>query len=166
MTAKILKFPENPAAVPKVKAENAPGWAWDFVRSKKVYRLWKLSHLEGKRPSGHPKRISHGPRGRVLIERSQVWVESRGYLVVVVAYGGGRVYFRDFRRRVNNYSDLSEQTFRGCYKIWEEAIENGIALAKKLRHIVENGEAKNFFSSHESACSFFGMDPKTGTRVD
>jgi len=98
--------------------------------------------LRGKRPNGHPK-VQFGPRGKVLLQKGQVWVErhtKRLFVItqVVVAREGfypHDVIVQGYRQGPHTSYPYSESNFRTQFEVWDTFGELGNVLVRKLEHM-------------------------------
>lgn len=117
-------------------------------RKKKDSGPWCLADLGGKKPRGHPV-IKRGRRGKVLLAKSQVWVELHTKHLWVIdhiehGYHAGtypcHVWLRPYGTRTRLYlyahHSLSEQSFRGGMKVWEDFMEFDIRLRRQIRRMI------------------------------
>jgi hypothetical protein len=157
--------------VPLRKPKAAPKHKW----RKKKGEPWRLPHLRGKRPRGHPK-VKYGPKGKVLIATGQVWValHSQELMVVTQLIAARKTFypydvvFARYRSK-SIYSDcIGEANFRASYKVWEDYLVFNKETMTKLAHLSRfdpESPWRGHKDAEESALKFFGLDAD-GNRTD
>gem|GEM_PF-4410226 len=60
---------------------------------------------------------------------------------------------------------MSEGELRTHARVWEESLSSRAEIFEKLKNS-RAAEWEGIFDSDEAAFSFFGLDPKTGNRID
>lgn len=161
----IASYIKRKEASQKIKIHNPKG--------KGVYKVWRYGDLNGLRPKGHPTVFTYGPRGKVLLEIGQVWVEIHNGILWRVNEldtrhdGTYKVTLGLYYHPKRNDRMLAETTLRLNMEIWDVVGQKRSELLTKLKRCINAGEGKAFgITSLDAAARFFGLDPKTGERID
>ena len=171
MTATVYSFPKKAKAARKSRSDK-PGWYRED--GKKKWRMYTLTHLEGKRPLCHPNKIPKTPKGKVILEVGQVWVcMGPGTLEVIERLtrrkdGLYTVTLKAYRAPPSIYQHIiAERTLRSCYRVYDAYIKELAITLETLKASIEAGEGRPFgITTFAQASQFFGINPETGVRID
>jgi hypothetical protein len=137
---------------------------------------WRLVHLGGRSPHGHPP-LKRGPRGKVLLAKRQVWVMLHNdELWTVFHIEDSRhsgtfphhVWLRRYRSRGICFIELAEQSLRAGMRVWEDAVEFKKELMVKVKHASETDPTSIFRGLGDGGAAaprFFGLDDD-GNKID
>jgi hypothetical protein len=129
---------------------------------------WKFADLRGQRPDSHPA-VKRGPKGRVLPEYGQVWVEAHTQLLVrITDLYEARKGFYPYNVVFAPYGPsfdakcLAETTFRQTHEIWDTWGDSQkkylIEKLGRLSATDPQSPFRNFPDPAASAEAFFGLD--------
>jgi hypothetical protein len=146
--------------------------------SHKPNEPWKLRHFGFNRPEEHPN-IAFGPRGRVIMEAGQVWVEDHTQKLWTVTYmrinearrHNSPLYPHDVTlkafRGVETRS-LAETSVRRSFTVWDAYIKRMVESRSKLRRMsgtANDSPWRGDPDASERAGIFFRLD-RYGFRTD
>lgn len=145
MMAVIIEFPRK-KKLPRIN--NTP-------RKRGMY--WHMADLGGHRPTGHPT-LKRGPRGKVLLELGQVWVEPHNdelWVIDEIKKVRDAFYPHDvllIRYQGCVVRKIAESSLRSGFQVWDDAIASRKVIMAKLARA-------------GASPAFFGLN-KNGDRID
>lgn len=149
-------------------------------RPRKRGRPWKFADLQGKRPRGHPKKIKHGPRGKVLQAVGQVWVMGHNQelwtvVQIIEAHWYHKVLYPArfllqpyLSRRTFPPWNIGEQTFRQNLTIWDDFAAEMSELMEHLNRAIQHDPQSPWQGRDDGGAAgraFFGFDAD-GNQID
>jgi hypothetical protein len=133
---------------------------------------WTYGQLNGGRPLGHPD-LKRGPRGKVLLDENQVWVELHNQRLWVVAekwkvrdtFYPHNLFLLSYRG--SEVRVLAESGLRATMRVWDEWAEFSRECMEKFDYCAQHDPGSPWCgqpNAVELARNHFGLDAK-GNRI-
>lgn len=157
MAKNVARFPREKVRRP---LRFQAGKGRRYVKDQEMLRstLKTFFDLEDSRPVKHPT-LQFGPRGKVLLDTDQVWVDSMSVLWVIrsleIKNRGKRnertrVYVGPYLAEPHVLHSFAESTFRKLMRVWD----------------VEAKHRQECYQDWIAECERRNVDPETGDRIE